>query len=61
MSVPNSIIIDPDRVERLVLELARFGASGDTGVGRPVYTSEWVRSDCRLLASIADLCHGALA
>ena len=41
------IAIDPAFVERLVLELAAFGAYGETGVWRPVYTPEWVASaDC---------------
>ncbi len=37
-----SIDIDPASVERLVLELGAFGAWGETGVWRPVYTPEWV-------------------
>lgn len=37
-----SIEIDADRVERFVMELAAFGAQGETGVWRPVYTPEWV-------------------
>ena len=41
------IAIDPALVERLVMELAGFGAYGETGVWRPVYTPEWAASaDC---------------
>jgi allantoate deiminase len=36
------IHIDPGHVERLVMELARFGAHGATGVWRTVYSPEWV-------------------
>ena len=49
------IAIDPDYVERLIMELASFGAYGGTGVWRPVYTPEWVASaDC-----FAGWCNGA--
>ncbi len=34
--------IDPEYVERSILELARFGAHGETGVWRTVYSPEWV-------------------
>jgi allantoate deiminase len=48
MTSPTPLIdIDPALVERLVMELAAFGAYGDTGVWRPVYTPEWVQAaDC---------------
>jgi allantoate deiminase len=36
------IAIDPALVERYVMELARFGAYGQTGVWRTVYSPEWV-------------------
>jgi allantoate deiminase len=36
------IDIDPALVERYVMELARFGAHGETGVSRTVYSPEWV-------------------
>ena len=36
------IAIDPDRVERLILELGRFGAHSGTGVWRTVYSPEWL-------------------
>lgn len=35
------ITIDPGTVESFLIELARFGAYGETGVWRPVYTPEW--------------------
>ena len=38
----SNIHIDADLVERSIMELARFGAWGETGVWRPVYTPEWV-------------------
>ncbi len=36
------IEIDPDLVERYVMELATFGACGETGVSRTVYSPAWV-------------------
>ena len=36
------IAIDPALVERYVMELARFGAYGETGVWRTVYSPEWI-------------------
>lgn len=36
------ITIDEDIAERYVLEFARFGAFGETGVWRTVYSPEWV-------------------
>jgi allantoate deiminase len=36
------IEIDPRLVERYVLGLARYGAHGETGVWRTVYSPEWV-------------------
>ena len=33
--------IDPARVERSILDLAHFGAVGETGVARLLYTPEW--------------------
>ena len=47
MNQTPQIAIDPALVERLVMELAGFGAFGGTGVWRPVYTPEWVAAaDC---------------
>ncbi|HKP18638.1 MAG TPA: M20 family metallo-hydrolase [Gaiellaceae bacterium] len=37
-----TIDVDANLVERYVLELARYGAHGDTGVWRIVYSPEWV-------------------
>jgi allantoate deiminase len=37
-----SIEIDRDLVERYVMELGAFGAYGETGVWRIVYSPEWV-------------------
>jgi allantoate deiminase len=36
------IRIDPDFVERCVMDLAAFGAVGETGVSRTVYSPEWI-------------------
>jgi allantoate deiminase len=40
--VTTTISIDADLVERCILELARHGADGETGVSRTVYSPEWV-------------------
>ena len=48
-----SMSVDPVLVERYVMELARFGAYGETGVWRTVYTPEWVAATIRLaIASV---------
>ena len=36
-----TITIDPATVERYIMELARYGAHGETGVWRPVYGDAW--------------------
>ncbi|TCT09497.1 hydantoinase/carbamoylase family amidase [Paralcaligenes ureilyticus] len=36
------IAVDPVLVERYIMELARFGAVGESGVKRTVYSPEWV-------------------
>ncbi len=36
------IAVDPILVERYIMELARFGAVGESGVKRTVYSPEWV-------------------
>ena len=36
------IEIDPELVERYILELGSFGVIGETGVSRTVYSPEWV-------------------
>jgi allantoate deiminase len=48
------IDVDSDLVERLVLELARHGAYGDTGVWRTVYTAEWVAAQDQIAAWLAE-------
>jgi allantoate deiminase len=48
------IDVDPGLVERLVLELARHGAYGDTGVWRTVYTPEWVAAQDQVAAWMAE-------
>jgi hypothetical protein len=35
-------LIDPDLVEQRILALAQYGAYGETGVWRTVYSPEWV-------------------
>ncbi|UYQ70901.1 Zn-dependent hydrolase [Pelagibacterium flavum] len=37
-----SFAIDPDYVEKLILEMAQYGSDGGTGVSRTVYSPEWV-------------------
>ena len=37
-----TIEIDPKLVERYIIEMAAFGAYGETGVWRTVYSPEWV-------------------
>src|SRR5262245_50041524 len=44
------IEIDRQLVERFILELASFGAVGDTGVSRPVYSPAWVAATDRYAA-----------
>jgi allantoate deiminase len=38
------IQIDPAETERYILELAQYGAYGETGVWRTVYSPEWVKA-----------------
>jgi allantoate deiminase len=38
----DEVRIDPELVERYIVELARHGAHGETGVSRTVYSPEWV-------------------
>ena len=51
------IRIDPAEVERLLRELSRHGAVGDTGVNRLVYSGEWTSAMdlCRVWADAAGL------
>jgi allantoate deiminase len=44
------IDVDAGRVERLLLELARDGAYGETGVWRTAYSPEWVAAQDRVAA-----------
>lgn len=41
-SADSRISIDTDVVERYIMELATFGAHGETGVSRTVYSDAWV-------------------
>ncbi|MEO5757442.1 MAG: Zn-dependent hydrolase [Mesorhizobium sp.] len=50
-----AINIDPDYVERLILDLGEFGAHSGTGVWRTVYSPEWVAAN----AQFADWCRQA--
>jgi allantoate deiminase len=38
------IHIDPEHIERLILDLGRFGAHGGTGVWRTVYSPKWIEA-----------------
>ena len=46
------IAIDPALVERYVLELARYGSDGGTGVRRTMYSPEWETAQ----RQVADWC-----
>ena len=48
------IDVDPGLVERLLLELARQGAYGETGVWRTVYTPEWLAAQDQVAAWLAE-------
>jgi allantoate deiminase len=48
------IDIDAGLVERLLLELARDGAFGETGVWRTAYSPEWVAAQDRVAGWMAD-------
>src|SRR4029078_7123592 len=48
------IDVDAGLVERLLLELARDGAYGETGVWRTGYSPEWVASQNRVAAWMAE-------
>jgi allantoate deiminase len=49
------ILIDPGLVERYIMELATFGAHGETGVSRTVYSPAWVAAT----AQYAEWCREA--
>lgn len=48
------IDIDTGLVERLIVELARYGAYGETGVWRTVYSPAWVAAQDQVAAWYAD-------
>ncbi|MFL5804771.1 MAG: Zn-dependent hydrolase [Roseiflexaceae bacterium] len=48
------VAIDPALVERYIMELARFGAYGETGVWRTVYSPEWVAATDQYAAWCAE-------
>ena len=48
------IDVDAGLVERLLLELARHGACGETGVWRTAYTPEWVAAQDQVAACLTD-------
>jgi allantoate deiminase len=49
-----AIAIDGTLLERQLLELARFGALGETGVWRTVYTPEWLAAQDRVAGWFAE-------
>ncbi|MCA9859302.1 MAG: hydantoinase/carbamoylase family amidase, partial [Thermomicrobiales bacterium] len=42
MKTDARVQIDPARVERAIWRMAEFGADGETGVSRTVYSPEWI-------------------
>lgn len=48
------IDVDAGLVERLLIELARHGACGETGVWRTVYSPEWVAAQDQVAAWMAE-------
>ena len=44
MTHPQMPKIDPAMVEDMIMSLARFGAVGETGVCRLVYSEEWTQA-----------------
>ncbi len=46
--------IDPDQIERWIEELAEFGARGETGVARLVYSPEWVAAQDQVATWMSD-------
>jgi allantoate deiminase len=49
-----AVEVDPGLVERLLLELARHGAHGETGVWRTVYSPEWVAAQDQVAGWLAE-------
>jgi allantoate deiminase len=52
MTVAQRIPVSSELVERTIMDLARFGAHGETGVWRTVYSPEWWAASTRF----AELC-----
>ena len=50
----DEIRIDASEVERYITELSRFGAYGETGVWRTVYSPEWVAAQDQIAAWCGD-------
>ena len=48
------IDVDANLVERYLLELARHGAYGETGVWRTVYSPEWVAAQDQVAGWFAE-------
>lgn len=46
--------VDPDLIERHLVELARHGAYGETGVWRTAYSPEWVAAQEQVAAWLAE-------
>ena len=46
--------VDPARIERDIEELAEFGARGETGVARLVYSPEWSAAQEQVAAWMTD-------
>jgi allantoate deiminase len=49
-----NVEIDPALVERYILDLARHGAYGETGVWRVAYSPEWVEAQNRVTGWLED-------
>jgi allantoate deiminase len=54
MTNPSTPLIDPEQLDRYILDLAEFGARGETGVARLVYTAEWAAAQDQVAAWMAD-------
>lgn len=47
-------LIDPELLDRYILDLAEIGARGETGVARLVYTAEWAAAQNQVAAWMED-------
>lgn len=54
MTKPRTRVIDPERLDRYILDLAEIGARGETGVARLVYTAEWATAQDQVAAWMID-------